>query len=115
MALQKGIPTMYGTTASYWKITQMDIDWRKQRAVVGLSGYVDEKARQDDLEPISRKVFGFNANNFPFNSTDITGDKTNIISVAYDQIKRYPSQSNLPISEAKNEPLVFEFADAIDC
>lgn len=67
MALCKNIETRYGVTASYHKITQIQISWHTKECTVYLSGYIDKSAREQDKSPIYSVGYDYFADMFDFN------------------------------------------------
>jgi hypothetical protein len=48
MALKQPITQPSGYDATYWRLTDIDIDWQNSQAQVTLKGYKDEQARRDN-------------------------------------------------------------------
>jgi len=49
MALQKPIPTIYGVSASYWRIIQLQADFPSLTASVTVAGYMDKPTKESAL------------------------------------------------------------------
>jgi len=88
MALQKDIEVNNtGVVASYWKITETDIDWFGKTADVAISGFLNADARHSGKKPLMVKHFHFSGASFPFT---VGG---NVLSEGYLAIKNYSETS----------------------
>ncbi len=92
MALLKEIKTVYGVSASYWRIVETNINWLSRCAHVTIAGYVDGEARNTGNQPLMLMHFDFFDYNFPFTKEEAVRRE------AYEAIKTMP-----------------EFAGAEDC
>jgi len=47
MALKKAITQASGYDATYWRLTEVDLDWEQGRAELLITGYKDEQSRKN--------------------------------------------------------------------
>jgi hypothetical protein len=120
MALKKSLETNTGVSASYWKISQIELFKDNRSAVVTLLGYLDKDVRLDSTKTyIDRRVF-------EFQDFDVT---SNVWAQTYSRIKE---SKKVLVSEAVSAVLdeqgnvvtqaveavyaeTNEFVDAEDC
>jgi hypothetical protein len=81
MALNKPIPTAYGVSLCYWKVTRLNIDWLHEIGEVFLGGWPTQQSRLDGVEPLEFKAIEFRHTDWPF-----TVDGYNITE-AYERLK----------------------------
>ena len=70
MALSKAIEIKNsGVTASYWRITRIEIDGLSNSTKVFISGYVDQAARVAHKQPIHTVIFDWRGADNPITPT----------------------------------------------
>ncbi len=84
MALEKQIETQYGIDATYWRLTQIQIDYANESAAATLSGYPSQSARQRSALHISHRNYRFSSDNFSG-----FGHEANNTAVAYQKIREH--------------------------
>lgn len=97
MALQKTINTNYNANATYWKITNINIDYLRNSSVVVLEGYTDKQTRDELKSSLSSFTYNWCDLDFPFEVTELNGEGKNPLSIAYIKIKEVS-----PFIDAKN-------------
>jgi hypothetical protein len=53
MALMKSVPTAFGVTATYHRISAISLHFDESVVDVALAGYVDQACRQQHFQPVS--------------------------------------------------------------
>lgn len=84
MALQKDTDTVYGVIGNYHKIVKLDVNTMNWSAIVVVSVWKDEQARDDDKSPLKADTF-----ELPSGSMNpiIASNNSCMIEIAYDWIK----------------------------
>jgi hypothetical protein len=81
MALKKKVKTPFGVDIDYFKIVHTVIVWHTKTGEIRLSGFVDEKAKNDGAKPIIYQSIQVRPENFPFDP-----DRP-VVADAYNYIK----------------------------
>ena len=84
MALQINKDSNYGVTATYWKISRMNIDWFSNYSQVAIGGWADKTARDNQSFPLKEFVYEFNGPDFPL----IESEPQNEREIFYNLIKQ---------------------------
>ena len=88
MALCKNLVTEYGITASYHKISKIDINWHTKQCEVQLDSYFSKEAREQGKLPILERRY-FYVSTRPENEDNFDFDpEQNIVSQLYAKIKQ---------------------------
>jgi hypothetical protein len=81
MALEKEIETIYGVSATYWKIAATNINWHEKIASIEVWGYVDANASAKHKGILKCITYRFEDSDFTFTMT------SNIVAECYEKIK----------------------------
>ena len=84
MALSKVLPTDFGIDATYWKIVDLNINWLSREAHISLLGWSDKVSRELGKKELSRKIFSFYGEEFPFLDIEPQNER----EIAYEYIKQ---------------------------
>jgi hypothetical protein len=114
MALKKAKQMTNGTTAEYWRIIQLNINWDRLDAVIDLAVYLTKAAREAGATPMYsfQHALGAEFTELLFNGNDKV--KNVNLNKAYSEFKAQAVvEAAKPDSEEKNTALAW-FADATD-
>lgn len=81
MALQKTVETPFGTAATYWKVSVVDVNWFNSSMNTQIHGFLDKAARDAGASPFSSINFAYSGESFDFAHTD------NLVEKIYAKIK----------------------------
>jgi hypothetical protein len=90
MALYKQIETSTGTIGSYWKISDVQIDYVRKMGTFALMCYISKETRDANKQPVNSMGFAFDAEikrdfDFPFYDENV-----NILQTLYNLAKTHP-------------------------
>jgi len=89
MALNIDMNTQFGITASYWRVSQTNVDWTTMRVHIEVTGYASEVTRRAESSPLSSVAIDIDISGLatmPLNINSIM----DIGSIVYSLVKTDP-------------------------